>query len=220
MIVLFTFNKPKGRFNIVWQSSRSTTGRTRSHSRRSPTRSCSASRSRPSRRRSRRPRRARVAVALVRYRFRGGGASTCCSCCRSRRPRSCWARRSAACSSSGVPAAGAQTLGSGTIVIAHIMFCICFVALTVKARIRGFDWTLEDAAMDLGATPWRTFSRVTLPLIAARDPRGGAAVRSRCRSTTSSSRSSTRVPTTDVPAPDLRRLAQRSSRRRSTCWRP
>ena len=55
--------------------------------------------------------------------------------------------------------------GFGTVVIAHVLFCTSFVALTIKARIRGFDWTLEDAAMDLGATPWRTFSRVTLPLI-------------------------------------------------------
>jgi spermidine/putrescine transport system permease protein len=45
------------------------------------------------------------------------------------------------------------------------MFQISFVALTVRARIRGFDWTLEDAAMDLGATPWRTFRKVTFPLI-------------------------------------------------------
>ena len=55
--------------------------------------------------------------------------------------------------------------GFGTIVLAHIAFEISFVALTVKARLRGFDWTLEDAAMDLGATPRRTFLRVTLPLI-------------------------------------------------------
>jgi len=59
----------------------------------------------------------------------------------------------------------AFTLGFGTILIAHIMFCVSYVAMTVKARIRGFDWTLEDAAMDLGATPTRTFLRVTLPLI-------------------------------------------------------
>jgi spermidine/putrescine transport system permease protein len=39
------------------------------------------------------------------------------------------------------------------------------VALTVKARVRGFDWTVEDAAMDLGASPWRTFRKVTFPLI-------------------------------------------------------
>ena len=37
--------------------------------------------------------------------------------------------------------------------------------MTVRARVRGFDWTLEDAAMDLGANPARTFFRVTLPLI-------------------------------------------------------
>jgi spermidine/putrescine transport system permease protein len=55
--------------------------------------------------------------------------------------------------------------GLTTIIIAHVMFQISFVALTVKARVRGFDWTLEDASMDLGATPTRTFFRVTLPLI-------------------------------------------------------
>jgi spermidine/putrescine transport system permease protein len=55
--------------------------------------------------------------------------------------------------------------GFATIVIAHTMFSLSFVALTVKARIRGYDWTLEDAAMDLGATPMRTFRKVTLPLI-------------------------------------------------------
>ena len=49
--------------------------------------------------------------------------------------------------------------------IAHILFCVSFVALTVEARVRGFDWTLEDAAMDLGSSPWRTFRTVTFPLI-------------------------------------------------------
>ena len=56
--------------------------------------------------------------------------------------------------------------GFWTVVIAHIMFSVSYVALTVKARIRGFDWTLEEAAMDLGATPLRTVTHVTLPLIA------------------------------------------------------
>jgi spermidine/putrescine transport system permease protein len=55
--------------------------------------------------------------------------------------------------------------GFGTVVVAHIMFQVSFVALTVRARIRGFDWTLEQAAMDLGATPWRTFRKITFPLI-------------------------------------------------------
>ena len=53
-----------------------------------------------------------------------------------------------------------------TIVIAHVMFCVSYVATTVKARIRGFDWRLEEAAADLGATPLRTFLKVTFPIIA------------------------------------------------------
>ena len=56
-------------------------------------------------------------------------------------------------------------LGFTTIVIAHVLFCISFVAMTVQARMRGFDWALEDAALDLGSSPWRTFRTVTFPLI-------------------------------------------------------
>ncbi len=56
-------------------------------------------------------------------------------------------------------------LGTPTIIIAHIMFLVSYVAITVRARVRGLDWTLEDAAMDLGASPTRTFWKVTLPLI-------------------------------------------------------
>ena len=55
--------------------------------------------------------------------------------------------------------------GYVTIIIAHIAFQISFIAMTVRARIRGFDWTLEDASLDLGAGPTRTFFKVTLPLI-------------------------------------------------------
>lgn len=55
--------------------------------------------------------------------------------------------------------------GFTTILIAHVAFEISFVAMTVRARVRGFDWTLEDASMDLGAGPARTFFKVTLPLI-------------------------------------------------------
>ena len=55
--------------------------------------------------------------------------------------------------------------GYSTIVISHIAFEISFIAMTVRARMRGFDWTLEDASMDLGASPARTFFKVTLPLI-------------------------------------------------------
>jgi spermidine/putrescine transport system permease protein len=42
---------------------------------------------------------------------------------------------------------------------------VSFVAVTLRARIRGFDWSLEQAAMDLGATPRRAFWKVTFPLI-------------------------------------------------------
>jgi spermidine/putrescine transport system permease protein len=52
-----------------------------------------------------------------------------------------------------------------TITIAHIMFNISFVVVTVRARIAGFDRALEEAAMDLGADEWTTFRKVTLPLI-------------------------------------------------------
>jgi spermidine/putrescine transport system permease protein len=57
-------------------------------------------------------------------------------------------------------------LGFLTIVIAHVMFCISFAVVTVKARLIGFDRHLEEAAMDLGANEWTTFRKVTLPLIA------------------------------------------------------
>jgi spermidine/putrescine transport system permease protein len=57
-------------------------------------------------------------------------------------------------------------LGFTTILIAHIMFCISYVVVTVKARLVGFDRSLEEAAMDLGANELTTFRKVTLPLIA------------------------------------------------------
>ncbi len=56
-------------------------------------------------------------------------------------------------------------LGFNTILIAHIMFNISYVVVTVKARMAGFDRRLEEAAMDLGANEWTTFWRVTFPLI-------------------------------------------------------
>jgi spermidine/putrescine transport system permease protein len=55
--------------------------------------------------------------------------------------------------------------GFGTILIAHIMFNLSFVVVTVRSRLIGFDRSLEEAAQDLGATPWQTFRLVTLPLI-------------------------------------------------------
>ena len=63
--------------------------------------------------------------------------------------------------------------GFVTIIIAHVMFNIAYVAVTVRARLAGFDRHLEEAAQDLGAGPWITFSKVTLPLIWAGILAGG-----------------------------------------------
>ena len=59
----------------------------------------------------------------------------------------------------------AGQLGFWTILIAHIMFCISFVVVTVRARLAGMDDNLEQAAMDLYATPRQTFWRITFPLV-------------------------------------------------------
>jgi spermidine/putrescine transport system permease protein len=54
-------------------------------------------------------------------------------------------------------------LGLGTVVVAHVAFSIAYVTIVISARLAGCDRALEEAAMDLGATEWRAFSRVTLP---------------------------------------------------------
>jgi spermidine/putrescine transport system permease protein len=56
--------------------------------------------------------------------------------------------------------------GFVTIVIAHVMFNVSYVVVTIKARLSGMDLHIEEAAMDLGANEWTTFRKVTLPLIA------------------------------------------------------
>jgi spermidine/putrescine transport system permease protein len=55
--------------------------------------------------------------------------------------------------------------GLTTVIIAHVMFNISFVVITLRARLAGYDRRLEEAAMDLGANEWATFRKVTLPLI-------------------------------------------------------
>jgi len=57
------------------------------------------------------------------------------------------------------------TLSFWTLVIAHVTFCIPFVIITLRARIAGFDKSIEEAAMDLGAGPLRTLRRVTIPML-------------------------------------------------------
>jgi spermidine/putrescine transport system permease protein len=58
-----------------------------------------------------------------------------------------------------------MTLGMTTVILAHVAFCVSYVVIVVRARLEGFDTTLEEAAMDLGANEIQTFFRVTLPLI-------------------------------------------------------
>src|SRR3954453_6492374 len=60
---------------------------------------------------------------------------------------------------------GTFSLGFETLLIAHVMFCISFVVVVVRSRLIGFDRNLEEAAKDLGASPFTTFRLVTFPLI-------------------------------------------------------
>ena len=57
------------------------------------------------------------------------------------------------------------TLGLLSVTLAHIAFCVGFVAIVVRARLAGMDESLTEAARDCGATPWLAFRHVTLPLI-------------------------------------------------------
>ena len=55
--------------------------------------------------------------------------------------------------------------GFATIVIAHVMFNVSYVVVTIRARLEGMDTHIEEAAMDLGANEWTTFRKITLPMI-------------------------------------------------------
>lgn len=56
-------------------------------------------------------------------------------------------------------------LGMFTVIAAHVSFSIAFVVIVVMARLRTMDGSLEEAALDLGATPWRAFLKITLPIL-------------------------------------------------------
>ncbi len=56
-------------------------------------------------------------------------------------------------------------LGIWTLIVSHITFCIPYVVVVVRARLKGFDRSVEEAAMDLGASEWQTFRLITLPII-------------------------------------------------------
>jgi spermidine/putrescine transport system permease protein len=102
-----------------------------------------------------------VALAIVRHRFRGRGATNMLIFLPMSTPEI-------------VLGASLLTLflnqqivtGFGTIFIAHVMFIVSYVVVTVKARLIDFDRHLEEAAMDLGANEWTTFRKITLPLLA------------------------------------------------------
>ena len=102
-----------------------------------------------------------MAIALVRYRFRGRGAVDMFTFLPLATPEVVLGAALLAL----FLTAGVNT-GFATIVIAHVMFTISYVVVTVKARLEGMDRHIEEAAQDLGATEWVTFRKVTLPMIA------------------------------------------------------
>lgn len=161
VILLFSFNKPAGRFNYSWQA----------FSADAWTDPCGVADMCGSLRRS-----LRIAIlatllttvfgtlaafALARYRFRGRSTANALIFLPMAMPEV-------------VMAASLGTLflnmrvqfGFVTILIAHVMFCLSFVVVAVKARVMSMDPRLEEAARDLYAGPFQTFLRVTLPLAA------------------------------------------------------
>jgi spermidine/putrescine transport system permease protein len=106
-----------------------------------------------------------IALALVRYGFRGRGATNLLIFLPLSTPEIVLGA-SLLTLFLNKTVQGVVSFGFWTILIAHVMFCISFAVVTVKARLVGFDRHLEEAAMDLGADEWTTFRKVTLPLIA------------------------------------------------------
>lgn len=101
-----------------------------------------------------------IALALTRYRFRGRGPMNLAIFLPMATPEIVMGA-----SLLGLFVTLNVDLGLPTMIVAHIMFSISYVVVTVRARIAGFDLSLEDAAEDLGASPWTTFRTVTFPLI-------------------------------------------------------
>jgi spermidine/putrescine transport system permease protein len=103
-----------------------------------------------------------VAFALVRHRFRGRAATSLLIFLPMATPEVVMGSSLLALFAS---AGLAGQLGFWSILVAHIMFCLSFVVVTVRARLAGMDDNLEQAAMDLYANPRQTFWRVTFPLV-------------------------------------------------------
>jgi len=107
-----------------------------------------------------------IALALVRYGFRGRGTTNLIIFLPLSTPEIVLGASLATLFLHSASYGLSIPFGFWTILIAHIMFCISFAVVTVKARLIGFDRHLEEAAMDLGANEWVTFRKVTMPLIA------------------------------------------------------
>ena len=105
-----------------------------------------------------------IALALVRYGFRGRGATNLLVFLPMSTPEIVLGA-SLLTLFVAIAAPPFFPLSAVTILIAHIMFNISFVVVTVRARLSGFPVHLEEAAMDLGANEWTTFRKVTFPLI-------------------------------------------------------
>jgi spermidine/putrescine transport system permease protein len=103
-----------------------------------------------------------MAFAMVRHRFRGRSAANLLIFLPMASPEIVLGSSLLALF---VNAGFAGRLGFWTIFVAHVMFCLSFVVVTVKARLAGMDPRLEQAAMDLYANEWQTFWRVTFPLV-------------------------------------------------------
>ena len=103
-----------------------------------------------------------MAFALVRHRFRGRGAANVLTFLPMASPEIVMGSSLLALF---VSSGFAGALGFWTILVAHILFCLSFVVVTVKARLAGLDPRLEQAAMDLYANEVQTFRKVTFPLV-------------------------------------------------------
>jgi spermidine/putrescine transport system permease protein len=161
IVVLFSFNDPNGRFNLTWQ------GFTLDHWEHPFSVSGLGSAMEKSLEIALISTLIAVglgtfmALALVRYRFRGRATTDTFVFLPLATPEVVLGAALLAL----FVAIKAET-GFVTIVIAHIMFNVSYVVVTVKARLEGMDLHIEEAAMDLGANEWTTFRKITLPLIA------------------------------------------------------
>jgi spermidine/putrescine transport system permease protein len=103
-----------------------------------------------------------IAFALVRHRFYGRAATSLLIFLPMATPEVVMGSSLLALFTS---AGLSGSLGFWSILVAHIMFCLSFVVVTVKARLAGLDSSLEQAAMDLYSNEWQTFWRITFPLV-------------------------------------------------------